>query len=282
MEFYLNFTAPSTSQSLKIKELSFKQLRVLNKFLHNKNNISINNCLEKILEENIIDYNKKMNLNLQDKFCIFLLLRLASISPEIEIKKGNFTKKTSLEPFYTQISTLKLKTLPDIEDNGIKIKMNLPKQFYYNDIFCSFSDAIDTIQIKQNQLVETNELSQSEKQNLFDSLPASILEKIYNYKQLIETEFKAITLNIDNENTIEFSPFNASLFEVLKMLYFSDLKSLYDIQYMIVSKAHYNPEYADTNTLLENIILINNYSDEMSKTTDETKKALDINKPPSK
>jgi hypothetical protein len=278
MEFYLNFTVPSTSQSLKIKELSFKQLRGLNKFLHNKNNVSINHCLEKILEENIIDYNKKMNLNSHDKFCIFLLLRLASISPEIEIKKGNFVKKTSLQPFYSQISALKIRTLSDIEDNGIKIKINAPKQLYYNDIFSSFSDTIDTIQIKQSQNIETNELSQSEKQALFESLPASILEKIYTYKQLVETEFKTITLNIDNENTIELSPFNTSLFEVLKILYFSDLKSLYDIQYLLVSKVNYSPDYIDTNTLLENIILINNYSDEMSKTSDETKKALDINK----
>jgi len=278
MEFYLNFTVPSTSQSLKIKELSFKQLRVLNKFLHNKNNTAINHCLERILEENVIDYNKKINLNSHDKFCIFVLLRLASISPEIEIKKGHFTKKTSLQPFYSQISALKLKTLSDIEENDIKIKINLPKQFYYSDIFSSFSDTIDTIQIKQNQKVETSELSQSEKQNLFDSLPATILQKIYTYKQLVETEFKAVILNIDNENNIELSPFNTSLFEVLKILYFSDLKSLYDIQYLLVSKVNYNPDYVDTNTLLENIILINNYSDEMTKTSDETKKALDINK----
>jgi hypothetical protein len=278
MDFYLNLTLPNIAESLKIRELSFKQLRILNKFLHNKNNAAINFYLEKILEENIIDYNKKINLNSHDKFCIFLLLRLASVSPEIEIKKENFIKKTSLLPFFTQISSLKTTTSTIIENDNIKIKVSLPKQFHYEDIFSSFSDTIDTIQIKQGEDIIFNQLTQAEKTTIFDNLPASIIESIYAYKQLIETEFKSITLNIDGENNIELSPFNASLFEIVKILYFSDLKSLYDIQYLLVSKVNYNAEYLEKNTLLENVILINNYSDEMAKTSDETKKALDINK----
>jgi hypothetical protein len=278
MDFYLNLTLPNIAESLKIRELSFKQLRILNKFLHNKNNAAINFYLEKILEENIIDYSKKINLNSHDKFCIFLLLRLASVSPEIEIKKENFVKKTSLLPFFTQISSLKTTTPTIIENDNIKIKVSLPKQFHYEDIFSSFSDTIDTIQIKQGEDIIFNQLTQAEKTAIFDNLPASIIESIYTYKQLIETEFKSITLNIDGENNIELSPFNASLFEIIKILYFSDLKSLYDIQYLLVSKVNYNAEYLEKNTLLENVILINNYSDEMAKTSDETKKALDINK----
>jgi hypothetical protein len=49
MDFFLNFTSPTSQENLKIKELSFKQLRALNKFLHNKNNSAICECFEEIL-----------------------------------------------------------------------------------------------------------------------------------------------------------------------------------------------------------------------------------------
>lgn len=282
MDFFLNFTSPTSQENLKIKELSFKQLRALNKFLHNKDNSAICQCFEKILNENIINYKNNLNLNCYDKFCALILLRLASIAPEIEIKKNNTTKKINLLPFYSQITALTFKTIDNIEENNIKIKFSLPKQLFLENIFLSFSSMIDEIQIENNKPINFQQLTQEEKQLLFDKLPATIVEKIYAYKQHVETEFKAIIFNIDEENNVELSPFNTSLFEILKVLFFTDLKSLYDIQYMLVSKVNYTPEYLDENTLLENIILMNNYSDEMAKVNNETKKALDVGRPANK
>lgn len=282
MDFYLNFTPINSTESLKVKELSFKQLKILNKFLHNKNNNAISNCFEAILQENILDNSKNILLNNFDKFCILFLLRLASVSPEIEIKKGNFTKKTDLLPFYSAITSLKLNSPVTVDDNNLKLRLSLPKHLYFEDIFSSFSDTVDEISVSGNKSIELNTCSLKEKQNLFDKLPATAVEKIYSHKKAIESKFETVIFNIDGENDVKISPFNISLFEILKVLFFSDLKSIYDVQYLLVSKVNYNPDYIDKNTLLENIMLINSYSDEMAKTSEETKKALDVNKPSNK
>jgi hypothetical protein len=84
-----------------------------------------------------------------------------------------------------------------------------------------------------------------------------------------------VSLTIDAHNKLPINPFNMSLFEMLKLLLTVDLKHLYDIQYALVHKLNFDAFYADNNTLTENIILINNYTEEMSKKMQETRKAMD-------
>jgi hypothetical protein len=273
MHFFLNYTPSSTDKRFHLKELTFKQLRVLNKFLKNKDDNSIDLFFENILSENIIDYNK-YSFNILDKFNALLLLRIASISSEVEVKNKLFTKKTDLIPFYSKVSSKKSEATT-IDCNDIKLTLSLPKRLHFENIFSCFCDCIDGIIIKNQDCIDFNCLQLHEKQKIFDELPAFVTEKIHTYKQDIETNFSDIVLNFDNETDIKISPFNTSFFEVLKALFYVDLKSIYDIQYLIVSKLNYSAEYLEQNTLLENIILLNNFSDEMNKMTAESKKTLD-------
>ena len=55
------------------------------------------------------------------------------------------------------------------------------------------------------------------------------------------------------------------MLELLRALFSSNLSSLYELQYVLVSKAQYSPEYIDKNTLAENLVLQNLLEQEYDK-----------------
>jgi hypothetical protein len=278
MDFFLSYTTIISKKKLFIKELTFKQLKVLNKFIQNKDEEAINICFESILLENIQNLNTDDVLTNYDKFCLLFLLRLASISPEIELKKQNILTKVNLLPAYNTFFNINLNNNYTIENNSFKIKLSLPKSLHFNNIFdilLSSIDQIDVITANGLKIINFNTLTTEEKKIIFEKLPAYIINDINKTKQTIENVFTNVSLTIDAHNKLPINPFNMSLFEMLKLLLTVDLKHLYDIQYALVHKLNFDAFYADNNTLTENIILINNYTEEMSKKMQETRKAMD-------
>jgi hypothetical protein len=278
MDFFLSYTTIISKKKLFIKELTFKQLKVLNKFIQNKDEEVINICFESILLENIQNLNTDDVLTNYDKFCLLFLLRLASISPEIELKKQNILTKVNLLPAYNTFFNINLNNNYTIENNSFKIKLSLPKSLHFNNIFdilLSSIDQIDVITANELKIINFNTLTTEEKKIIFEKLPAYIINDINKTKQTIENVFTNVSLTIDAHNKLPINPFNMSLFEILKLLLTVDLKHLYDIQYALVHKLNFDAFYADNNTLTENIILINNYTEEMSKKMQETRKAMD-------
>jgi hypothetical protein len=278
MDFFLSYTTIISKKKLFIKELTFKQLKVLNKFIQNKDEEAINICFENVLLENIQNLNTDDVLTNYDKFCLLFLLRLASISPEIELKKQNILTKVNLLPAYNTFFNINLNNNYTIENNSFKIKLSLPKSLHFNNIFDILLSSIDQIDIKtanELKIINFNTLTTEEKKIIFEKLPAYIINDINKTKQNIENAFTNVSLTIDTHNKLPINPFNMSLFEMLKLLLTVDLKHLYDIQYALVHKLNFDAFYADNNTLTENIILINNYTEEMSKKMQETRKAMD-------
>jgi len=283
MDFFLSYTTLLSKQKVFIKELTFKQLRTINKFIQNKDDEAINLCFENVLKENIQNFDTIGILTNYDKFCLLFLLRLASISPEIELKQQNSVTKVNLLPVYNSFFNVKLDNNYEIITDTFIIKLSLPKSLLFNNIFDILLNSIDEVIIKisgENKIINFNTLSVEEKRIFFEKLPADVISDINKIKQNIENAFNNTALTVNNDNKISINPFNLSLFETLKLLLTVDLKNLYDIQYALVNKLNFDAFYADNNTLTENIILINNFTEEMTKKTQETRKAMDNSKKP--
>jgi hypothetical protein len=285
MDFFLNYTSQITGEKLFIKELTFKQYKTLNKFLHNKNDHSINTYFEDILKTNLINYTHYNVLTNFDKFCLLFLLRISSISSDLELKKNNFTTKIDLLKMYSAIAEYKLDLPGVITDNAIEIKINLPKSLFFENLFTVFYEIIDTITIKtadNSQTIKFSTLTLTEKIAFYDNLPVSTVKLISEYKKQQEKQFEKLIFKINDEYSVNINPYNISLFEICKFLFFSDLKGLYDLHYFIVSKINYTPEYSDNSTFLENLMLLNNYTEESIRKEEEMKKSIDKSKVPLK
>lgn len=282
MQFYLNYTSNFSKKSFSLKELSFKQLKTLNKFIQNKNDNSIIKAFENILYKNIINKQDYSFLNNFDKFCLLFLLRIASISSEIELSKGTFEIKINLLDFFNKIINFNLKNLQIVEKNGIKIELDLPQVLYFNDFYFSVYECIRKITLANNQQINVQAFTAENKKKLFEQLPAFVFESISTYKTQINEFFKPIVFSLGQNDSVNISPFDNSMYETCKALFYINLKSLYDIQYTLVNKVQYTPEYVDQLTFTENILLLKNYHEEIKKANEETRKQVDNPMQPAK
>jgi len=272
MSFHLNFTSPTLNKNFKLKELSFSQYRTLNKFLINNNNNHISEYLDIILHECLVEKNEFLDLSSFDKFCALFLLRCTCISPEIEFLKNNLKSKASLLPFLQKCLDFKTEFFETVKvDENIELKLSLPKIFFFETYFDAMYESIDSVYHNGN-LVEY-----SNKKELVEILPAGVLNSLKEFSEKITDAFKPLVLNIGVNEKDQFSltPYNLSFLEILKALFSANLKNIFELQYVLVSKCRYNPDYVDKNTLAENLILLSVYEEEVKKINEEQSKSID-------
>ena len=108
---------------------------------------------------------------------------------------------------------------------------------------------------------------------IIESLPANIIFDIKKFYENLVNVFNELvfTLPSINEN-VNLNPFDSSLLEILKLLFRANLKNIYEMQYFMVSKMHYTPEYIDNNTFVENVLLLRLFEDELKKQDELAKK----------
>lgn len=276
MSFYLNYFAPTLQKNLHLKEINFLQYKTLNKFLINNNNLHIQEYFDTILKECLVEDVELTNF---DKFCALFLLRCTCISPEIEFYVGTTTKKASLMNFLKKCLDFNVEFSKKIKiDESIEVVLNLPKSFVFETTFDALYETISEVFYNGKRLIYNSNAE------LMEVLPADILTHLKDYSKNLDKEFKNLVLDVGVREKDQFSvsPFNLSMFEVLRALFNSNFRNILELQYLLVSKCRYNPDYVDKNTLMENLILANIYEDEVKKINEEQDKALEKTKPGNK
>jgi len=276
MSFYLNYFAPTLQKNLHLKEINFLQYKTLNKFLINNNNLHIQEYFDTILKECLVEDVELTNF---DKFCALFLLRCTCISPEIEFYVGTTTKKASLMNFLKKCLDFNIEFSKKIKiDESIEVVLNLPKSFVFETTFDALYETISEVFYNGKRLIYNSNAE------LMEVLPADILTHLKDYSKNLDKEFKNLVLDVGVREKDQFSvsPFNLSMFEVLRALFNSNFRNILELQYLLVSKCRYNPDYVDKNTLMENLILANIYEDEVKKINEEQDKALEKTKPGNK
>lgn len=271
MSFFLNFTPPTIGKDLKLKELTFEHYRTLNKFLINNNSKHIEEYFNLILSDCLFEKDILPKLTNFDKFCALFLLRCTCISPEVEFKQNNAPGKASLLPFLQKCLDFKSGFTTCISLNGLTINVTLPKIFHFETLFDVLYDCIDSV------IFEEKEVFFNTKQELIDILPAEILKDLKIFSDNLIKDFDTLVLNVGVSDKEKFaiSPFNLSLFEILKALFSANLKNILELQYVLVSKMRYPPEFIDKNTLVENLILTNIYEADIKQQNEEQAKPID-------
>ena len=272
MSFYLNYTPPTLNKNLKLKELSFLQYRTLNKFIINNNNSHICDYFDSILQECLIERNAFDKLTNFDKFCALFLLRCTCVSPEIEFINNTAKAKASLLPLLQKCLDLKTEFSRLVKvDENIELELTLPKVLYFETLFDGLYESVSEVFFKGDKVNYDN------KKELVETLPAEVLNALKQFSGDITEAFKPVVLNIGIKEKDQFSlsPYNLSLLEILKALYTANLKSILELQYVLVSKCRYNPDFIDKNTLTENLILANIYEDEVKRINEEQSKSFE-------
>lgn len=265
MSFYLNFDSPTQKRPFKIREISLKQFRELNKYILNNNNLYIEKYIDDILLENLENKEDLYYFSNYDKFCCFFMLRCVCVSPDLDLFSNKSNIKVNLITFLNQISNFEFTSFKVVDLSPFKITLTLPRTFtFYN--FLNLSDfLIEKIEI-EDEVIYFSSLNSNEKEQILRSLPATILTFIEDFYKDLNKEFEKLQLTIPTiENNIPINPFDSSMLELIKALFKTDLNNLYELQYILTSKLNFTPEYLDNSTLIENLIYLKLYEKELKK-----------------
>ncbi len=272
MSFYLNYESPVLKRSFKIKELTFGQFRDLNKYILSNNNIFIESFFDEILTNNLEHKDLLKQLCNYDKFCILVLLRTVNISPELEIFEKNKNFKVPLKDFLNKCLNFTHDTTKNIEHDNIKIKLELPASFVINNLLDLTDMVVKRVEI-DDSILFFNEIESELKKEIIEALPANIIFDIKKFYENLVNVFSELSFTLPSINeTINLNPFDSSLLEILKLLFRANLKNIYEMQYFMVSKMYYTPEYIDNNTFVENVLLLRLFEDELKKQDELSKK----------
>jgi len=129
--------------------------------------------------------------------------------------------------------------------DDLEIELNIPTTFHYADI-----DFISKITFNQTPIDNIKEA--------FDSLPAKVSKDIKDYIQEADTSNNQKFISMkspyaDKNIDIPISISQNTIFEFVKLAFRRDLMSIYEMEYIIISKLNldsailYNSTYAELN-----------------------------------
>jgi len=273
MAFYLNFETPTLKIPLKIKELSFKQFRELNKYILSNNNEFIEGCLNTIIFDNLENKTQFYKLTNFDKFCCMLLLRSVCVSPDLEVFQKKQNVKISVSDFLNTCLNFNKEFTKIITQPDIEVTLELPNNFVIQNFLELPHLVIKKVKI-QDSTYNFNELDEDIKNDIIETLPGSIIFEIKTFFEETVEKFKALEFKIPSfEEAITLNPFDGTLLELLKLIFRANLSNIYEMQYILVSKLYYTPEYLDDNTFTENLLIIRLFEDEIKRQEDQHKKS---------
>lgn len=274
-----------------LKELSFSQYKSLLKFLLNDDNILINDYFEKIILKNS---NLKI-LNLFEKILCLITLRSVCISNILDLTvKCSVTNKeynysinlndiiNSFNTFLDLNKNIFTKTIT--YNNNFKVNLSLSNNLFLEESENILYKFVDSVEL--NGVLYKN-LSVEE----LDKLPSNISPDIKDFILEVEnvlTKFNLLKIKspfVDSiTNEINFSILNNTAFEFLKIIFKKNLMEVYELEYILMSKAKINFGLLNKSTFAENMLylgLLKNEMEEKQKTNNMSKSASpQLNIPP--
>lgn len=245
----------------RITELSYFEYKNLVKNLFTNDLDIINKVFEDILHKQVnIEY-----LSIENKFKCLIFLRSLTLGEEFNLvykeKNYNFNVNNILENIFLN---------EEEYDNEI-IDLNKSNKFYINDTLDEIIYIIKGINLK-DKYYDFSNFSKDEKKELLDNITdiniVDISNKMLgdisnNYLKILD-----LKLNLHNGDILNF----------LKNIFYSDLNSLYDLEYFLIKNLNLNVNDFQNYSLSELKILMNKVLEEYKESNKNDNAGISLNR----
>lgn len=266
MPFTLNAYLPSLQKEIQIKELSYKQYRELVKSLYNVDKKETIQQYNSILLDLCPDI-EQIDITFEDKLYLLLTVRGYCVSPDLKLKgtgpnNNTFNFSVAIDTITKNVKSIdksKVFTLNEITIEYSSYKVRDEHVFIGNnkDTFAVLASYIDTIKTP-DQTVLFKDFSFTERLNLIESFPQSIVNQLYEDILEIEEYYeKQVLLDIKNPITKESALILTknidfeTLQKIIGFIFTEELNNIYRAFFNIVNYAGFSPEYVDSITPVE-------------------------------
>ena len=252
MDFKFKIYAPTLEQYIHFKEFNNEQYLNIVKSIVNNDNEQLYRLFKELIADLSSDdlVNKLSRI---DMFCILLNLYILCVSSELEISKK--------EDGPVGKSIIKLYDILDIVTNyeikydvivkispDISITITPPKNLYVSQPDLIIVDCVSKIKILKDWF-DLSEYNHEQKIKVIDDLPGEVLQNIIQSMQSVNDEYqlKVVKYGILPNETITLSMYNDSMFELLKIIYNTNLQNEYSLRYFMAK--HINISITEYNMM---------------------------------
>jgi len=292
MGFTYGVILPGFNRKVWANEITSKLYRDLVKSLYNDDNESFIQHMFYVVEH-VSPGILQEGLNVVDKIILLLNVRSICISSDLKLKatcpvtNREFEHEIRLEDLITKLRNINY--VRTITHEGISVTHSIvkskdelnfiemtPEKAFSNQL----ASCIDSITVNDKH-IDFNQLQFKDRLEIIEKLPLVVTSKIFCSVVEIEEELSQIKLL-----TI-LSPFadvavvdlpvstdTKILMEFCKLLFNDDLNNLYKINYNLITKANFTPEYSDSITPAEQLLYWTYFIQQHQKETEDQSSML--------
>lgn len=247
MEFACKLQLPHIAVAFDVKEMSYGDFIITQKYLQNNIPEDLFNHFDNLLEKYV--NLKGYTVSALEKLILLTFLRSISKNGELKLSlKANEVYAFNLPSFINTL--LKEETLfkrETINGNKCSVVIGPPQKFLYNTIFEYMYSCIHLV--KTGNIVQYyKNLSTDKQEKILEKLPATFTNYLQSYSEKFEERINKIKVPIptnpfvEDANELFLSAKNGILLEILKLFISSDLNAIYENNYFLISKAHFSIE----------------------------------------
>lgn len=286
MQFKYKIYVPSRDDYISVRELKTREYLSIVKTVANKQP----DLIEGIFDDLLVDLTGTSDYNRLDKFFILCTVRAVSVGGRLSL---SFLDENTKKPYKTHIQILQLlqeiadvevPTSAEINVERVTIKMNVPTCMHVENIDNLLYKCVEHVQIN-NIDVDMKELTIQQQVDIVDNLPVSVINGIKRYvKDISDSYSKIVLYKVMNPHSEEkevteyyFNMFSNIMYEFLCAIYNDNLKSIYELLYVLTKRVNISMESLYNHTYAEVRMYLDIYEQELKMEEEARKKERNQN-----
>lgn len=236
--FNFKIYLPSKSRYYYFNEITNNEYLDIVKTISNGDDMQLLRVFNRLIQDHCADDINVNNITRIDSFCILINLYTISVSNMIEINPTdeNINKlKIDLYDILDKVTNFEFEYTSDIKVNdNVSVRLKTPSMLFESDHENILSTVIDSITINKTKH-KFYELTERQKKTTIESLPSDITTHIIKKIKYIDQTYQlnVIEYGKDPPTIITLNLYNNSMFELLKIVYNSNLESEYFYRYFL-------------------------------------------------
>jgi len=228
---------PSIDDSIRFYELCNTHYISIQKYIQNSDDVGLQEYFKYIISRlSTVDIAHSMNR--VDMFCILAGIRIYSIGDDLNISttldgikaRGGLSIDSIRNTITNHTRYFKISSAPITSD--IEIELTLPCDLYYDSVSHFMYDCLRSVTINNNTH-DIKSYTPSQKSNIIDYLPSHSYNIISKYIDNLSTSYPVFSVSNRDEIPIYINITDNTMYDLIKLMYTDDLKSVYDTMYIL-------------------------------------------------